>query len=78
MSTATLPFQRDADTIPPIQITDRCDRCGARSLVVTMIPVGERTLRLDWCAHHYRQHQEPLLELAVAVLDDTGKLVKDA
>lgn len=75
VSTATLPFQLMADTIAPIKITDRCDRCGARALVVTTIPHSEGTTDLNWCAHHYRQHQDVLLEIAGAIRDDTNTLI---
>lgn len=77
MSTATLPFQLNADTIAPLTHADRCDQCGARALVVTTIPLERGTSDLMWCAHHYRQHQEPLLEIACAVLDNTHILTED-
>lgn len=78
MSTATLPFQLNADTIAPLTHADRCDKCGARALVVTTIPLQQGgTADLMWCQHHYRQHQEPLLEIACAVLDNTHILTDD-
>jgi hypothetical protein len=78
MSTATIPFQLNADTIPPLTHADRCDKCGARALVVTTIPLTEGgTSDLMWCQHHYRQHQELLLEIACAIKDDTTILVEN-
>lgn len=48
---------------PATDITrERCDRCGARALVVTETRASTgRWLRLSWCAHHYRQVERPLL-----------------
>lgn len=41
----------------PLAATDRCDRCPAAALVVTVhTGAGE----LWWCAHHYRQHEADL------------------
>jgi hypothetical protein len=78
MSTATLPFQRDADTIPPIEIADRCDRHPiARAVVATTIPHPEGLTTLYWCHHCYRQHQEKLLEIATAIRDESHTLTSD-
>lgn len=72
---ATLPFQLNADTIAELDARCRCDRCGARALVVTTIAHVDGATDLMWCAHHYRQHQEPLLAIALAIRDDTEELV---
>lgn len=70
-----VPTEIDRDSIPPIEITDRCDRCAnSRSYVAVMIPVGDQKLRLDFCAHHYRQHSEVLEGLAVAIRNEEDKI----
>lgn len=68
------PFQVDPDTIPPIEIVDRCDKCGARAYVATTIPHPDGLTNLYWCAHHYRQHQEKLEKAAVAVRNEEHKI----
>lgn len=67
----TLTFDRERHLFTePLQIKDRCERCGAQAFVVTRIG----TTDLMWCAHHYRKHQDHLLKIAVAIMDDTGKI----
>jgi hypothetical protein len=56
----------------PLTALDRCDRCGAQAyLRVELVGGGE----LLFCAHHAREHGDKLREIAVAVQDETGKLV---
>lgn len=65
---AIRPFQRNREAFTePLKLADRCDRCGAQAFVVTRHTAGD----LMWCAHHYRKHQDELLEEAQAILDDT-------
>ncbi|HEX5512374.1 MAG TPA: hypothetical protein VFX41_11715 [Actinomycetales bacterium] len=50
---------------------DRCDRCGARAYVrVTLNSGGE----LLFCAHHGREHEEKLREVAADITDETASL----
>jgi hypothetical protein len=51
---------------------DRCDngRCSAAAVVRVLIPYTEGSGQLDFCDHHYRQHQEPLVEIAGAIRDE--------
>jgi ribosomal protein L37E len=61
---------------------DRCDRCGAQAVVMTMhtcsvIPFTEsRDLELLWCAHHATKLGPALLmNGAEIVIDNRGALV---
>lgn len=50
---------------------DRCDRCGAQAYLRVELASG---LELLFCAHHAREHDEKLREVAVSVTDETHKL----
>ena len=51
--------------------SDRCDRCGAQAYVrVTMLSGSE----LLFCAHHAREHEARLREVAVEIHDETERL----
>lgn len=50
---------------------DRCDRCGAQAYLRVELASG---LELLFCAHHGREHDEKLREVAVSVVDETHKL----
>ncbi|QIX28655.1 hypothetical protein ncot_07370 [Nocardioides sp. JQ2195] len=50
---------------------DRCDRCGAQAYLRVELASG---LELLFCAHHAREHDEKLREVAVTVVDETHKL----
>jgi hypothetical protein len=56
----------------PLSAVDRCDRCGAQAYLRVELAVGGDLL---FCAHHAREHGEKLREIAVAVHDETDKLV---
>ena len=51
---------------------DRCDRCGAQAYLRVELQSGGELL---FCAHHAREHGDKLREVAVAVVDETHKLV---
>jgi hypothetical protein len=51
---------------------DRCDRCSAQAYLRVELAGGGELL---FCAHHGREHGDKLREIAVAVHDETGKLV---
>jgi hypothetical protein len=51
---------------------DRCDRCGAQAYLRVELSAGAELL---FCAHHAREHGEALREVAVAVHDETHRLV---
>jgi hypothetical protein len=56
----------------PLTALDRCDRCGAQAYLRVELAGGGDLL---FCAHHAREHGEKLREVAVAVQDETDKLV---
>jgi len=49
----------------PVSIP-RCDRCGARSKVVAILP---NTQYLYFCQHHADQHQAKLNELGAIIAE---------
>ena len=56
----------------PLSAVDRCDRCGAQAYLRVELAGGGDLL---FCAHHAREHGDKLREIAVAVHDETEKLV---
>lgn len=50
-----------------LKVADRCDQCGAQAFVVTAHDASE----LMWCAHHYRQHEDQLVDAKVLDLRST-------
>lgn len=60
---------------PELNISDRCDRCGAQAYVRATMGEG---LELLFCAHHGRKHLEKLRGLDdVRILDETHRLHED-
>lgn len=59
--------------VAPAALTaaDRCDRCGAQAYLRVELASG---LDLLFCAHHAREHDAKLREVAVNVTDETHKL----
>ena len=51
---------------------DRCDRCGAQAYVRVVLSKSE----LLFCAHHGRQHELKLREVAREFHDETARLSK--
>ncbi|GGO86835.1 hypothetical protein GCM10011584_10010 [Nocardioides phosphati] len=51
--------------------TDRCDRCGAQAYLKVELASG---FDLLFCAHHAREHEDKLRDVAVNVVDETAKL----
>lgn len=54
-----------------LNATDRCDRCGAQAYVRVELDGGAELL---FCAHHAREHEEKLRQVAVAIHDESGRL----
>jgi len=50
---------------------DRCDRCGAQAYVRVELTEGAELL---FCAHHARQHEDKLRQIAVTFTDETSRL----
>ena len=59
-------------TSPELTKADRCDRCGAQAYLRVSLQGGGELL---FCAHHAREHGDKLREIAVALQDETDKLV---
>jgi hypothetical protein len=55
----------------PLSAADRCDRCGARAYLRAVLPSGSELL---FCAHHAREHEAALRQVAVDLQDQTEKL----
>ena len=56
-----------------LSAVDRCDRCGAQAYVRVELAGGAELL---FCAHHARQHEDKLREVATVIHDETGRLVE--
>ena len=56
---------------PALNATDRCDRCGAQAYVRVELAGGAELL---FCAHHAREHEDKLRDVAVSIHDETGRL----
>ena len=52
---------------------DRCDRCGAQAYVRVELAGGAELL---FCAHHARQHEDKLREVAITIIDETDRLAE--
>jgi hypothetical protein len=50
---------------------DRCDRCNAQAYVRVTLPFGE----LFFCGHHARAHASAYEHVAVAIHDESDKLM---
>ncbi|MBA3309808.1 MAG: hypothetical protein H0U28_07065 [Nocardioidaceae bacterium] len=64
MTTAVAPS-------PQLTALDRCDRCGAQAYVRVELASGRELL---FCAHHAREHQDKLEQVAAAIQDETQRL----
>ena len=56
-----------------LSAVDRCDRCGAQAYVRVEL-AGDAELL--FCAHHARQHEDKLREVAITIHDESGRLVE--
>ncbi len=57
----------------PLTAEDRCDRCGAQAYLRVAVQAGGELL---FCAHHAREHEAKLKEVAVTLVDETHKLTR--
>jgi hypothetical protein len=55
----------------PLTATDRCDRCGAQAYVRATMLSG---LDLLLCAHHFRENESRLREIAASIHDESERL----
>jgi hypothetical protein len=56
-----------------LSAVDRCDRCGAQAYVRVELAGGAELL---FCAHHARQHEDKLRQVAITIHDETGRLAE--
>lgn len=56
---------------PALDATDRCDRCGAQAYVRVELTSG---FELLFCAHHAREHEDKLRDVAVSIHDESDRL----
>ena len=52
---------------------DRCDRCGAQAYLRVELHTGGELL---FCAHHAREHEDKLRQVAVNFVDETHRLAR--
>ena len=57
----------------PLNALDRCDRCGAQAYVRATLATGGE---LMFCAHHGKEYAEKLKTVAVAIQDESERLVE--
>lgn len=58
-------------TRTPMTASDRCDRCGAQAHVRVFLEGGSA---LQFCGHHFREHEVRLRSVAVDVQDELEKI----
>jgi len=58
-------------TRTPLTVSDRCDRCGAQAFVRVYLGEGNA---LQFCAHHYREHEVKLRDIALDIQDESAEL----
>lgn len=56
---------------PDLTAADRCDRCGAQAYVRVELLNGGQLL---FCAHHAREHEAKLKEIAITIHDESDRL----
>jgi ribosomal protein S14 len=56
-----------------LSATDRCDRCGAQAYVRATMESG---FDLLLCAHHFRENERRLREIAVDIHDESTRLAE--
>jgi hypothetical protein len=61
---------------PVLNHSHRCDRCGSRAYVLTILVWGPNDGELYWCAHHYNAHAEALRPLLAALIDERHTLTQ--
>ena len=54
-------------TRTPLTAADRCDRCGAQARVRVLLESGSA---LQFCGHHFREHEVRLRSVAVDVYEE--------
>ena len=52
---------------------DRCDRCGVQAYVQVELFEGAELL---FCAHHAREYEDKLREVAIVIHDESSRLAE--
>ena len=60
-------------TVSMLNVSDNCDRCGARAYVLVVFDGG---LQLTFCGHHARAHHDALAAAALIVHDESARLAR--
>ena len=55
----------------PLNVADRCDGCGAQAYVRVTLASGDLLL----CGHHWRKSEDRLVSIALAIRNETDKLL---
>ena len=59
----------------PLNVADRCDRCGAQAYVRAVMANG---FELLFCGHHAKQYQEKLESTAARIQDETERITEES
>lgn len=57
-----------------LEVTDRCDSCGAQAYVHATL--RDSGLSLLFCAHHWSVHSEKISPLVSELIDETSRLLE--
>jgi hypothetical protein len=63
------PSATAQSAIPDLTLMDTCDQCGAAACVRVVVTDAQH---LDFCGHHYVEHEMALLAAGYRVLDWRG------
>ena len=61
-------------TRTPLTVADRCDRCAAQALVRVFLEGGSA---LQFCSHHFKEHEVRLRAVAIDVQDEQDKITAE-
>ena len=61
----------DTMTRTRLTVSDRCDRCGAQAFVRVVLDGGST---LQFCSHHFKEHEVRLRAVAVEVVDESDSI----
>ena len=59
----------------PLNVLDRCDRCGAQAYVRAVMANG---FELLFCGHHAKKYQEGLANVATRIQDETERITEES
>lgn len=59
------------ETTKVISAHDRCDRCIAKAVYMVVFNNGD----LYFCAHHFREHEDSFMEVALDIFDETDEVL---